>query len=293
MTDRAFTVLHLFLLAAIAAVFVGLFYQGVTSRIGLPEKLSDGGLVAVTGTGAHREKRPLSFYDAILSRNLFDLVAPGKEVKSEAVAIDVESLSETRLRLKLWGTISGGADAVTRAIIEDEVTRKQDLFKVGDRVQEAVIKLVLRDRVVVSYKGRDEVLMMETAKGAGAPSRNGALRRNGRHLPPASITKKVNLKRDTINDAMMNISSLMKDVRIKPHFRNGQPEGMAVSGIKSDSIFRKMGIRNGDIIVGVDGQKIESVDDAMSLYGNLKSAREIQLEIKRMGQVQTIEYTIE
>ncbi|SCY82560.1 type II secretion system protein GspC [Desulfoluna spongiiphila] len=293
MTDRAFTAVHLFLLSAIAAVSVGLFYQGVTSRIGLPEKSGGSGAVALTESGAQRQKRPLEFYKEILSRNLFDLVVPGTEVKKEAAAIDVESLAETRLRLKLWGTISGGGDAVTRAIIEDEVSRKQDLFKVGDRVQEAVIKLVLRDRVVVSYKGRDEVLMMETAKGAGASPRNGASSRNGRGLPAASITKKVNLKRDTINDAMMNISSLMKDVRIKPHFRNGQPEGMAVSGIKSDSIFRKMGIRNGDVIIGVDGQKIESVDDAMALYGNLKSASEVQIEIKRMGQVQTIEYTIE
>ena len=85
----------------------------------------------------------------------------------------------------------------------------------------------------------------------------------------------------------------MKDVRIRPHFKNGQPEGMAVSGIKSDSIFRKMGIRNGDIILGVDGQKIESVDDAMGLYGNLRSASEIKLDIKRLGQVQSIEYVIE
>ncbi|VFQ46348.1 type II secretion system protein GspC [Desulfoluna butyratoxydans] len=293
MTDRAFTAVHLFLLSAIAAVSVSLFYQGVTARVGMPEAQGRGGGIVSTGPAVQQERKPLSFYEDILTRNLFDLVVPGKDDKPQPAAIDVESLSETRLRLKLWGTISGGGDAVTRAIIEDEVTRKQDLFKVGDRVQEAVIKLVLRDRVVVSYKGRDEVLMMETAKGAGQSIRNGASGRNGRNLPPASITKKVNLRRDTIDDAMMNISSLMKDVRIKPHFRNGQPEGMAISGIKSDSIFRKMGIRNGDVIMGVDGQKIESVDDAMSLYGNLKSASEVKIEIKRMGQIQTIEYTIE
>lgn len=292
MTDRAFTALNLLLLTVIAALAVDLFYQGVSSRVVLPEVRRDRGAVAVPGAGPHRKKAPLSEYEAIASRNLFDLAAAGKEDAKAPEAIDVESLTETRLRLKLWGTISGGGEAVTRAIIEDEVTRKQDLYKVGDTVQQAVIKLVLRDRVVMRYKGQDEVLMMQKDKGASPTSRGGASSRR-RTLPAASITKKVNVKRDTINDAMMNISTLMKDVRIKPHFRNGQPDGMAVSGIKSDSIFRKMGIRNGDIIIGVDGQKIESMDDAMSLYGNLKSASEIQLEIKRMGQVQTIEYTID
>ncbi|BCS94727.1 general secretion pathway protein GspC [Desulfoluna limicola] len=293
MTDRVFTAFNLLLLTVISALAVDLFYQAVTSRIVLPEKRANHSVVTVPGDRGTREQKALSQYDDIVTRNLFDLADPTNVVKKEAVAIDVESLTETRLRLKLWGTVSGGGETVSWAIIEDETTRKQDLYGVGDTVQEAVIKLVLRDRVVVSYKGRDEVLMMEKDK--GAPSSAGVSssgsRPQGAKAP--SITKKVNLKRETINDAMLNINSLMKDVRIRPHFRNGQPEGMAVSGIKSDSIFRKMGIRNGDIIIGVDGQKIESVDDAMSLYGNLKSASEVQLDIKRMGQIQTIEYTIE
>lgn len=293
MTDRVFTAFNLLLLTVISALAVDLFYQAVTSRIVVPEKHRGQGVVAVTGARGDSQQVALSQYDDIVSRNLFDLADPGKVVKKEAVAIDVESLTETRLRLKLWGTISGGGETVSWAIIEDETTRKQDLYGVGDTVQEAVIKLVLRDRVVVRYKGRDEVLMMEKDKGTMASAGGSPSGSRTKGPSRASITKKVNLKRETINDAMMNINSLMKDVRIRPHFRNGQPEGMAVSGIKSDSIFRKMGIRNGDIIVGVDGQKLESVDDAMSLYGNLKSASEVQLEIKRMGQIQTIEYTIE
>ncbi|WP_300672385.1 type II secretion system protein GspC [Desulfoluna sp.] len=293
MTDRVFTALHLFLLTVISALAVSLFYQGVTLKIGLPEKRSGSGAVAVTGNGRPLAQTTLSQYDVLMTRNLFDLAVPGKEVAKVEETIDVESLAETRLRLKLWGTVSGGGETVTRAIIEDEVTRKQDLYKVGDTVQEAVIKLVLRDRVVMRYKGQDEVLMMEKEKATASGSRRTSSRSRSRSPSTNSIKKKVNLKRDTVNDAMMNINTLMKDVRIKPHFRNGQPEGMAVSGIKSDSIFRKMGIRNGDIIIGVDGQKIESVDDAMSLYGTLKSSSEIQLDIKRMGQIQTIEYTIE
>lgn len=293
MTDRVFTALHLFLLTVISALAVDLFYQAVISQIVLPEQRRDRGVVAVMGERAARQLKALSQYGAIVSRNLFDLTDPTNEVTKEAVTIDVENLTETRLRLKLWGTVSGGGETVSWAIIEDQATRKQDLYGVGDTVQGAVLKLVLRDRVVVSYKGRDEVLMMEKDKGARSTAGPSSSVNRTRGARASFITKKVNLKRETINDAMMNINTLMKDVRIRPHFRNGQPDGMAVSGIKSGSIFRKMGIRNGDIIIGVDGQKIESVDDAMSLYGNLKSATEIQLEIKRMGQIQIIEYTIE
>ena len=292
MMDRVFTALHLLLLSLISAASVDLLYQGVVSVVEVPESHQDRGGVVVAGSRSGGADKPLSLYDVVVSRNLFDLVDPSKQVKAEMETLDVESLAETRLRLKLWGTISGG-EVASWAIIEDEVKRKQDLYKMGDSVQSAVIKMVLRDRVVVSYKGRDEVLMMEKDKGAGGGRASKIGARRSESYTDSAVTKKVNLKRETINDAMMNINSLMKDVRIRPHFRNGQPEGMAVSGIKSNSIFRKMGIRNGDIITGVDGQKIESVDDAMALYGNLKSTSEIQLEIKRMGQVQSIEYTIE
>ena len=108
MTDRVFTALHLLLLTVIAAVSVELFYQAVISRIVLPDKHSDKGVIVVTGARDTGEQRSLSHYDAIVSRNIFDLVNPVKEMKKEAVAIDVESLTETRLRLKLWGTVSGG-----------------------------------------------------------------------------------------------------------------------------------------------------------------------------------------
>ena len=296
MTDKVFTSLQLLLITAVSFLMVDLFYTALTAKAPAPRKVSGAGVVAsVRPAASQTAQKPLSHYAAIEERNLFNLIDAEEaiEVKREE-AIDVEALAETRLRLKLWGTISGNARDYTAAIIEDENERKQDLYRVGDTVQGAELKLVLRDRVVVNYQGQDEVLLMQTDKGHEVISKRTSGRStSSRQLPPAAITKRVSLSRATIDEAMANISTLMKDVRIRPHFRNGQPEGMAVSGIKSDSIFRKMGIRNGDIILGVDGQKIESVDDAMGLYGSLRTATDVKLDIKRLGQVQSIEYSIE
>ena len=54
-----------------------------------------------------------------------------------------------------------------------------------------------------------------------------------------------------------------------------------------------MGLRRGDIITGVDGQAIESVDDALALYNRLKSASNVKLEIKRRGQSRILDYNIQ
>jgi general secretion pathway protein C len=70
------------------------------------------------------------------------------------------------------------------------------------------------------------------------------------------------------------------------------PSGLALSSIKPNSIFRRMGLRNGDVITGVDGREISSVDDALRLVDNLKSASTVSVQLKRRGRQKDIEYHI-
>jgi len=53
-----------------------------------------------------------------------------------------------------------------------------------------------------------------------------------------------------------------------------------------------MGLRNGDVITGVDGQQIETVDDALKLYENIMSTSNVEVQIKRRGREKTIQYNI-
>ena len=56
---------------------------------------------------------------------------------------------------------------------------------------------------------------------------------------------------------------------------------------------RKLRLRNGDVITGVNGQTIASVEDAMSVFGTLSTDGPIQVNIKRRGREETLEYRIE
>ena len=96
-----------------------------------------------------------------------------------------------------------------------------------------------------------------------------------------------------INDAIEDVSKLMTQVKITPKMgEDGQQEGLAMSNIKPNSIFRRMGLRNGDVLKSVDGQSIQSVDDALKLYDQLKSADKVSVQIMRRGAERTIEYNI-
>ncbi|TFG93578.1 MAG: PDZ domain-containing protein, partial [Syntrophobacterales bacterium] len=54
----------------------------------------------------------------------------------------------------------------------------------------------------------------------------------------------------------------------------------------------KMGMQNGDIIQGVNGQPIKSPDELMELYSGLKAGSAIDLSIKRRGKEQDLKYDL-
>lgn len=235
--------------------------------------------------------RPLSYYRPITERNLFALKeeeAPKIEPK-----LDVEELKQTELNLRLWGTVLGD-EGDSYAVIEDAKDRSQNLYKIDDQIQNAVIKEIHREKVVLMVNGEYEILQMEEMK-TGAPVRRAGLRQREaeaqRQVQPARSS--ISLKRENIESAVANLNSLMKQVRIRPHFKDGKPDGLTLSGVRAGSIFSEMGFRNGDVIVGVDGKNIESVDDALSLYQNLQSANSVQVQIRRRGRLQSIDYQIE
>lgn len=100
-------------------------------------------------------------YSIILTRNLFGL--PPKEKKKELQPISTEELEKSTLDVVLMGTIDGASED-SRAIILAKKNKKQSIYKVGDHVQDAVIKEILRGKVVLHSKGIDEVLDMSEAK---------------------------------------------------------------------------------------------------------------------------------
>jgi general secretion pathway protein C len=238
----------------------------------------------------HKRQRPLSNYAIIAERNLFH-TEPGKVPESKQ-QVDLDSLKQTDLNLKLWGTVTGG-QGKDRAVIEDTKKKEQNLYSNGDAVPGATLKLILREKVVLSVNGKDEILEMEKIKSGRLSQTSMPGRASKSSTSSPARAYKVKLKRSQIEDAMANMNDLMNQIKIRPYIQNGEPDGLILSGIKPNSLFRKMGLRNGDIIKGVEGEEIQSMDDAINFYSKLKSADSAALQIKRRGQLRDIIYNIE
>jgi general secretion pathway protein C len=233
--------------------------------------------------------RPLSYYRTIVERNLFN-TKTGVEQAPEK--LDLEALKPTELKLKLLGTVSGDKkDAY--AVIEEAGGKQQNLYRVGDSIQNATVKTILREKVVLHVNGEDEILAIEKKSDQSRSSTYKDKSFSSTLNQKDATVEKISVQRDQINAAVQDINTLMKQVRIRPHFTNGEPDGLRLTGIRPNSIFYRMGLKSGDVITGVDGKNIVSVDDALKFYQNLQSSSDVKVDIKRMGRSKTLDYHIE
>ena len=283
-------IINVLLITAGVYFTVSAFYTISTAWLG-PDEMpqSHAGKVAFKQQDS---QPPLSRYRTITRRNLFNT---NPDIAAPAQAINVDDLKKTDLNLKLWGTVTG-KDRRAYAVIEDTKTRQQNLYRIGDSIQNATVKLILRQKVVLSVNDNDEVLAMEEMGVAKKGSRRPRVARKAApppKMPVSSYPRQLTLNSDQIESALENLDQLMDQARIRPHIEEGKPAGISITGIKPNTIFRKMRLRNGDIITGVNGAPIETVEDAMKIFGDLSSASEVQVEIKRRGRKRVLDYKIE
>ncbi len=302
MVKRFFGILHIVLITTLVFWGVTLFYGIVTVRLEeailsaeLKRNAARQDVNALSPDVGMSAEREFSEYQAIARRDLFRTKAA--DTGGPPVAeTNVEELEKTRLKLKLWGTITGDAGGAAYAVIEDASNRQQEqhLYREGDRIGEADVKLILREKVVLTVDGKDEVLEMEQLLDESDRITTPGSRTIG--AAPSAMPDsqgEISITRDTIEDALSDVGNLMRQVRIRPYFKDGNPEGILLSGIRRGSIFEDMGLSSGDIIKGVNGEPIKTVEDAMQLYEGLKSERSVEVQIERNGTAQTISYRID
>jgi general secretion pathway protein C len=259
-------------------------------------------------------------FTMIVERNIFGATEKVEPPTVEKKIEQIENLEETTLQLSLLGTIAGDTDNA-RAIILDQRKRSQDIYRIGDSVQGAEIRQIFRGKIVLRHGGKDEILIMaEPGEVSGAGSSNipappTTARRRSRRInravnsaptspEPGAIDELEDLgqeieeevipvSQDDLQSSINNLNELLTQVRVRPYFRQGKPEGLIVSQIQGDSLFSKLGLMNGDIIASVNGQQMSTPEEAFQLYNSLKSGSPVSIEITRRGQKKMLTYEIQ
>jgi len=224
----------------------------------------------------------------ILDRNLF-----GAQVVDEPIADEPEpdqNLEETKLPLKLLGTIASEDQRVASAAIEDTSSRQHEVVKVGDHLashSQVEVERIDRGRVVLLNGGKREVLTLDeegaaVLASARAPRRATAASRRRE--------RRSRVTRDSVKDRLQDLAdqegprgpaALFSQARILPKYENGAMVGIELTKIKDDSLYQKVGLQDGDILTSVNGVPIDNPAATAEVLRNLQSAQELILQRRR------------
>ena len=207
----------------------------------------------------------------------------------------------TSLRLKLLGTLVSTLPGWSIGSILDLNNQKSSTVMVGDRVQNAEVLSIQRDKVIIANNGRREFIGNEPGDGAPQPPPIATTRPvtepAGGNQPYGAGIKALDdnnyeVPRNEVDRALANLNDLAMQARIVPAFKDGQAEGFKLFSIRPDSLYSKIGIVNGDVIKRINGFEMNSPEKALEVYTKLKDANRIDIEVDRNGQTLRKTYNV-
>jgi len=93
---------------------------------------------------------------------------------------------------------------------------------------------------------------------------------------PHALSPLPTLRRAELDAALADFSGLSRD--LDAHLG---PDGATLVRVAPGSLAHRIGLRNGDRVVAVDGHPLRSLDDAAALYARLAGASRVEAEVVR------------
>ena len=220
----------------------------------------------------------LQDYGIITERNLFlSTLKAVSDKQSEGGLFDSDQ-KVTDFDLK--GTVACNS-SFGFIFIEERDTHKQKLYRLGDNIGSAKLIKITRNTATLSSGGREITLKVKaTLEGPLLPN-----------SPNSATSKSMTLSRKTINENLSDLKSIMSQAVVRPYLNKGVQEGLIVSNIVPNSLYEKMGLQNGDIIIDINNKPMQSTDNLLQTVNLIQSGSSIAVNVKRNGKIESINYS--
>ncbi|MEK6565015.1 MAG: hypothetical protein AABZ65_08350 [Candidatus Omnitrophota bacterium] len=184
---------------------------------------------------------------------------------------------------ELRGTIIGG---LSLAFIYDSQADKRALYKLNDVIGGYKIQAILPAKVLLAKNGATRELLL-----AGG-SHGGALDEKGIIFTDAAGVKSVS--RSGLVSLMFEANELLRTVKIAPVTDTVSQAvlGFSVENVPEGSIIEEAGIKSGDIVHSVDGQRLQNAQDAMRMLGAIRKQSSFEVVLLRQNQPVVVRYEL-
>lgn len=242
---------------------------------------------------------PLSDYRVIADRGLFGAAgrsAAGAE--REASALQKIGIAGNDVGLRLLGTTISSNRLLNHAVVEITKDRSQEIVSEGDRVAAVVIKRIVRNNVIIQTAGGEKRLTLDEKPVSVTPAAQAQPAAFGVHAPAASPVQEeegqiaVEISSSAISQALPEIMQRLEGPNRSTNRPAGRPDGFYLSRVVAADALYRLGLRTGDVIKSVDGETVDSLDDAEVLTSRLAEGGEFSILIERQGRPQRLRLSI-
>jgi general secretion pathway protein C len=241
-------------------------------------------------------KKSLMQYSPILEKNPF-----GSPMELHPISVSQTGGQETGdaslSNLVLYGPAVGSKN-FGYAIFEDksQAQGRQELFSVGEHVfGYGILKKIHRSSVEIERNAGTFTVTIpdETVIESGYGQEL------SRETPQAqsSFARQVGereyiLDSRKIQQSLDNPEQILTDARLLPNIKDGRQEGFSISEVVPGGIYHSLGLRNGDILLRINGLEISNPEVAIQAISALKGMNNINLDIMRNNQNMSMNYRI-
>jgi hypothetical protein len=190
-----------------------------------------------------------------------------------------------------------------------------ELYRIGENILEAEIKEIYGPwldsngnhraaRIIVVRNGQKEYLEVgEEKRKTGARRTSATAEKEEKPAPsrPGRHTYSIKECGDSrycvpqkdLDYALANLDKMAREARVVPNFADGQTNGFKVFSIRRNSALRMMGLKNNDVLTGVNGFDLSNTEKALEIYSKLQAEKSFTVELTRNGKPMTMEYSVE
>ncbi len=213
---------------------------------------------------------------------------------------------ESQINTELKATMPAEPRHFSYFGVIDNTTRAIKYYKIGDEfIEDGVFVYdIYRSLVILDRNGIKECLYANrpkenkqtttqvTSNSIPQTSGGSGARIEVQQTGPNSYE----VSSDDLSRELKNLNTLSRDARIIPSFDKDNPEqsvGFKVFAIKRNTLFEKIGIKNGDVITSINGMPINSPDKALEIYSRLiDGTSSLKVDLIRGGKPQSMDYSI-
>ncbi len=239
-----------------------------------------------SGVEYTQEGKAKALYYRVKLTNTAAVIAPVKNTIKKPV---VSSMRGLKL-LALYNA----SDALVVTVAKGS---KTTVLGKGEKIDGFVLTSAAPNYAIFTKAGKEFKLSLIKIKNSGKSTVGSkAIVSNDEKLNKDAIVEEGGVKhieRDLLTSYTKDIDKIWKDIGISENKISGKINGFKINFVKKGSDFEKLGLKRGDILMGLNGEELNSYGAAMSFFKDINNIENLTLTVERDGTTKEIEYEIQ